>query len=613
MPLFAADMGFRAVRDWSCYNLSVAKTPKKRSGKPVLGGRGTLYAPTEAKPRWQCAIHDPVTLKRRIFSAVSQDAVLDKARRALGDWDPVEETRTSRPPTLQEAFDAWLQDESGRWSDRTPQAYRTRFNTHLKDLAEVPVTAIKPADLRDVALGTSREQARRVRTIVRAIFDSTERWHGRKGQLYGDAVALPESRSSDTPRTVESTQIPNSDWINGVVDCAWSTYQLHPAKAFADDAVDPVTGEHVMWNEDLFNDPMLAPRALCLGMPLDSAAVRRRGIPAHYKNVEQRQRDQTVELASRMRQVALAHALGAAAGLRVGEVYALRVWHLFHPWTTNTARLIDSAMHTISPREAMENYGREGTEGSDGLLLPGWTGKIEVCEQVSSPSIGPMQVSPPKMGKARQALALPFLYPAWDSSSRTLRELLIDATERHGLEFDAFSPHDGSVPLWRMTTQDALKLWRVGFTPISLLVHDRLRELWLQSGRRLKVFRNMLLLPTRNKARGDGPSVRWPARWPYPKDIPFGNYQNPKNVAHRFTNPLYDWVSEVVDNWPGYHAWGGDRRGFVHHSTRHWYCSATLHHKVSLPVVSKSAGHSSPAFTLLRYSSSLPTEEFGLE
>ncbi len=198
----------------------MAKTPKKRSGKTVLGGRGTLYAPTEAKPRWQCAIHDPVTLKRRIFSAVSQDAVLDKARRALGDWDPVEETRTSRPPTLQEAFDAWLQDESGRWSDRTPQAYRTRFNTHLKDLAEVPVTAIKPADLRDVALGTSREQARRVRTIVRAIFDSTERWHGRKGQLYGDAVALPESRSSDTPRTVESTQIPNSDWINGVVDCA---------------------------------------------------------------------------------------------------------------------------------------------------------------------------------------------------------------------------------------------------------------------------------------------------------------------------------------------------------------------------------------------------------
>ena len=33
------------------------KSKRGRSGKNVLGGRGTLYSPTEAKPRWQCAIH----------------------------------------------------------------------------------------------------------------------------------------------------------------------------------------------------------------------------------------------------------------------------------------------------------------------------------------------------------------------------------------------------------------------------------------------------------------------------------------------------------------------------------------------------------------------------
>ena len=594
--------------------MSKEETPKKkRSGKKVLGGRGTLYAPTEGKPRWQCAINDPVTLKRRIFSAKTQDDVLAKARAALGDWDPAEQTRVEQAPTLEQAFDAWLEDNRGRWSDRTPQAYKSRFKSHLQHLADIPVTQVKTSDLKTVALDTSREQARRVRTIVRSIFDSTERWHGRPGHVYADAVLLPDSRSADAPLTVQSAQIPNNDWINGVVDCAWSTYQLHPAKAFKDDVVDPVTGEHSKWDDSIFTDPILQSRALMLGMSMDSPAARRRGIPGHYTNVAKRQADQTIELASRMRQIALAHTLGAGAGLRVGEVYALRVWHLFHPWTNNTSRLVDMAMHEPSPREVMEGYEFQGAEEIGNLLLPGWTGKIEVCEQISAPSTGPQQISLPKMGKIRQALALPFLYPAWDSSSRPLRELLQEATRRHEFTYDFFDPFDGNQPLWKMSAYDALKLWEAGFTPVSLLIHDRLRELWLQSGRNLKIFKNMLLLPTRNPARGDGPSVRWPSRWPYPTDIPFGNYQNPKNIAHRFTNPLYDWVSEVTDNWPGYHAWGGDRKGFVHHSTRHWYCSATLHHKISLPVISRSAGHKSPAFTLQRYSTSLPTEDFGLE
>lgn len=68
--------------------ISRETAPKKnqpRSGKSVLGGRGTLYAPTEGKPRWQCAIHDPVTLKRRIFSAKTQDDIVTKTQTALGN------------------------------------------------------------------------------------------------------------------------------------------------------------------------------------------------------------------------------------------------------------------------------------------------------------------------------------------------------------------------------------------------------------------------------------------------------------------------------------------------------------------------------------------------
>ncbi|HCS60170.1 MAG TPA: hypothetical protein DIW46_02065 [Microbacterium sp.] len=586
---------------------------KRRAGTPILGGRATLYLPSEGTKRYQVALKDPVTLKRRVLSANSRESALAKAKEALGDWDEAAEARTTPAPTVAEAFDSWLDRNRDRWSDRTPLAYQTRFNTHLKRFADIPVTAIKASDFANIALDTSREQARRIRTIVKAIFTETERWHGRSPDMYANAIRLPGTKTADAPRTVERSQIPGNTWINGVVDCAWSTFQLHPARSLNGDRIDPETGGHLLWQDEILTDPWTRNRGLCLGMPLDNPAVKRRGMPKHYTRIDARREAETAELASRMRQIGLAHLIGAAAGLRVGEVYALRVWHLFEPWEEKTAQLLDEAVHIVNPHEILEGYTPQGAEQKNGRILPGWTGRIEVCEQVSA-ATGPLRVSPPKMNRNRTALALPFLFPSWDTSGRTLREIAIAAQKQHDLTFELFNPSNTDTPLWEMTVLDALKLWHVGLTPTSLLIHSRLRELWLQSNKDTATFRNMLLFPTRNPARKRGPGVQWPERWPYPKKIPFGTYQNPRNIAHRYTNHLYDWVSRLTDDNPGHRGWQGNREtGYVHHSLRHWYCSSTLHHRSSsLPTISRAVGHRNPAFTLERYSSALPIDDFGL-
>lgn len=183
---------------------------------------------------------------------------------------------------------------------RAPVGQANRYRARaLRNLWDLPVTAVRPDDLRGLADGVSREQAKRVRTIVRAAFDSVERWTGRPGDRYADAIRLPGSSSEDAPREVGRTQIPTSEWVAGVVDTCYSTCQLHPALARPGEAIDPVSGEHT--GKVLADDPgslWFVHEQLQLGAPLNLIGSMRRGIPKHYTDAEGRRRAETVELAS---------------------------------------------------------------------------------------------------------------------------------------------------------------------------------------------------------------------------------------------------------------------------------------------------------------------------
>ncbi|GEM_PF-4844880 len=313
--------------------------PPRKKATPILGGRARLYAPTTPGGRWQAVWRDPVTGKQKNWTASSKELVIQKAAEALGDW--VDDVGGVAPPTVGEAVETWIADNEHKWVSRTATAYRYRAKA-LQDLWDLPVTAVRPDNLRGLADGVSREQAKRVRTIVRAAFDSVTRWTGRPGDQYADAIRLPGSSSEDAPREVGRTQIPTSEWVAGVVDTCYSTCQYHPFLARPDEYVHDVTGEH---SGELIEDDSgslwFARDRLRLGAPRSLIDGMRRGIPPHYTDPDGRRRAETAELAARFRLTALITALGAAGGLRIGEVLALRPRHLFGlHLDQNTARLV---------------------------------------------------------------------------------------------------------------------------------------------------------------------------------------------------------------------------------------------------------------------------------
>lgn len=587
--------------------------PPRKKYSPILGGRARLYAPSTPGGRWQVVWRDPVTGKPKNRTGATKDIVVQKAAEALGDW--VDDPTGVAPPTVGEAVETWITDNQHRWVSRTTTAYRYRAKA-LSSLWDLPVTAVRPEDLRRLADGLSRDQAKRVRTIVRATFDSVERWTGRPGDRYSDAIRLPGNASEDAPREVERTQIPTSEWVSGVIDTCYSTCQLHPALSRPGEHVDPVTGEHT--GNVLTDDPgslWFVREKLQLGAPLSLISSMRRGIPDHYKNPIGRRTVETAELASRFRQIALLTALGAAGGLRIGEALALRTRHLFGlHLDQNTARNLEETMHGVLLREVNDGYTPTPLEGMNPLLMRGYRGAVDVVEQVS-PDGGRMAVTAPKMGKTRRIYLSPLLYPAWDrDAQRPLRDLLADPHNGilRSAEFDVFDATAREGSLWDMTEVDALLLWKSGFTPIAYLLHDRLREMWIESGRDVRVFWDALLFPTRNPARNRGPGVAFPARRPYATQIPHGTYQSPTNLTGRYVSPLYDYVSDVLHVWPGYK--GTTRRGWSHHHLRHYAVSQWLSRGVPVPLVTQQAGHANEAFTLSRYgwaaTDSLPDKGF---
>lgn len=83
-----------------------------------------------------------------------------------------------------------------------------------------------------------------------------------------------------------------------------------------------------------------------------------------------------------------------------------------------------------------------------------------------------------------------------------------------------------------------------------------------------------------------------------------GTYQSSTNLAVRYMNPLYDYVSEEMGGYYPAHRQNklSGRRGWTHHGLRHYAISSWLASPlVSLPKASEMAGHTNVGFTLQRY------------
>jgi hypothetical protein len=500
------------------------------------------------------------------------------------------------PPTVQEAVDLWLAANRSEWSSRTYDAYYY-FAKKLTDLyADRLITRISPVDMSKLDLSQhSRGQQEKARTLVRGIFRHSSGWISseRASQLASGIVLSGTSAGKRNPR-VERGDIPSSPLVAALIITAHHTLQVGPLDDPERTSIDQTTGaktRHAAGNAGMRTGSARLARGMGKpdpdgqqfrdGLPQEITDRHRRGIPKHYANPEQRRSNETSELATRYRQIGLATALGAGGGLRIGELLALRVRHFLDT---------DEIVHAFA---TMWDRTRSGYRGG-----------LEVSEQASQASRGKIWVTGTKGAAKSRTVHLPAFLPSWNGFS----------VGTHQQQIAGVAPRlaDPSVSLWEATDDEAVQLWRHGFTPLGYLLWDRLWELWndpaisrLSIPRRAAECRELLLFPTRNRARPsrDGePSVQTDPSWRSSVRIVegTGSYQAQSNWA-KLTNPVYDFVAEEFAEWPKHRTNVTTRNGWTHHGLRHWAVSSRLQAGVALPVIAREMGHSDSSFTLERY------------
>lgn len=568
----------------------------RSAGIRVNGTSATIYAPTGSVATWRIAYLDRATGKRKTTSGgQTREGAESKARALSGEfvdgWK-----HGAQPPTLQEAVHLWIGANSSRWSSRTVDAYHY-YAKKLTDLyGDRPITHLSPVDISRVDLSMqSRGQQEKARTLLRGILNHSSGWIGaERAEQLAKGIKLTGNASGKRNQRVSRGDIPSSPFIGAAIITAYHTLQIGPLNDPDLTTIDLSTGQKRRRSGSMKFHPALGMAtplddAFKDGLPAEITDSHRRGLPTHYKDPGARRSAETRELAGRYRQIGLAIALGAGGGLRIGEVLALRVRHFLEPFQVS---LIGSGGWKMG-----SNY----HGGRDDFAF---RGVVEVAEQASQASRGKIWVSETKGNADSRAVHLPAFLPNWAGFSiGSHRWQIAEVVPRF---------EDRSVSLWDATEEEAVELWRHGFTPLCLLLWQRLRELWespairsMATGPRVREFRELLLFPTRNKARTgrDGqPHVLTDPSWRRSTRIVegTGTYQAQTNYA-KHSNPVLDYVAQQFEEWPEHRTNATTRNGWTHHGFRHWAVSSRIRAGVPLPLIAREMGHSDAAFTLERY------------
>ena len=569
---------------------------------PVLQGRARLYPPKEEGGYWRIAYYDRITGKRRTTrgGGKTQASAELKAAELLGDYTP-NSKHGQTVPTVQEVFETWMQRNQHRWSSRTFDQYMYQGNKYIvTELGDIPISQVSPQDFRKIDVShLSRGQQTKVRSLVRGMMTEGQRWILGEPADYAEEVLLSGSRSEMREYTVQRGDIAPARFINDVINVCWSTCQPHPVYVEQNERYDKPTIYDEVTGEVPLPYQESNKRSLKPFEPLSQAFVEehhRRGGAPRFKTKESTRRE-TQELAARYRMFALAVALAAGGGLRIGEILALRVRDFFE-----------------DDQFKMEHVFVNGRAEDPHLQLQRWgyKGELLINKQASQRGKGRIVLSLPKYEHIRTIYLPAVLYGGIEESphlTRRRREQVIHA----GLD----EYKDENKPLWDMTWYAGLELWESygtvdGMIPLAWLLMHRLNDLWdavnenvQDDNWRFDDFQKLLLFPTRGEPRKNG-NIEIPRNWREdPTLVPgFGGYMSTTNFAANLTNPIFDFVSAKTGSMPSHrqNLPANKRKGWTFHSLRHYFVTSNIYHGVPLPTVSKFAGHKSIDFTLSRYS-----------
>lgn len=555
---------------------------KRRKSIPILGGSATLNPPSPSRKTWTINYRDHDGKPRSTSGGTSRETAELKARAKLGWSLPNDKQQGAQAPTLQDAYDHWITKNSERWNPRTIDNYKYCGKRFLESLGQRRLNTLSPTDIASIDLEhLSREQAKKTRSLIRGVLTDNSQWILHDVERMAKAVNVKGTAAANRKEAVSRGDIPSAEFVNSTIMCAYSTLQDSPIGNTTDTPPEWMTEPHHYTN----------------GLPEHIIDQHRRGIPKHYSNVEQRRADETKELASIFRRLALVTALGAGGGLRIGEVLALRVRHLL------PIEALPIAVLSLSKDLA-----------DDEPLWINYQGKTRIMEQASQAARGKIWLTSPKgtNGGKERTVHLPALLPA--GYGNQFMHGHSTTREQVGKTFPKFLNRD--VSLWELSRTESKTLWAQGYPPLTLILWDRLSELWnsdvvqrqTNERKKFETFSSLLLFPTRNPARTgrDGlPNVQFERGWSHDSKIVegTGTYISSTNFAGRYTSPLYDYVSEHMGSYPAHRINSNKRKGWTHHGLRHYAITSWLNSAANIPltVVAEQAGHEDIGFTLRRY------------
>jgi integrase len=575
----------------------------------ILNGRAKVYPPTARHATLRVVWVDPVTGKRRQTSASDYADAEIKARQGLGDYIPDIEQRVGTPPTFDEAFHSWFEANRHRWVPRTASQYEAMVRRYSRAFGDSPVTQITPKAIHAVDVTElSQGQQSKARMLIRSTFEQAKPWVGRNPEEYGNAVPVGGSKSNRQMAAIPTGDIPSARYVSACINLAYSTCQCTPLDR-ADTQINQETGEKYWTDlanaghrqaESLNGDPL---NLFTLGLPRDiiDHARLRRGEPKRWKldpvKARERHIHDTTVLAKRFRQSGLEFALGAGAGLRIGELLALRVEHL---------------LSEAQCRLMFTNTNQRGTifYDADQNTLP-WRGVIHVHEQISDDA-GHLLLSAPKSRRER-VVHVPAFMPNWNGCK----------VGHHRQQIAAIIPrfNDEHLSLWQANEHECCTLWQQGFIPLGWLLTQHLHELWHdpclpeqpttepQLLTRIRLFRRLLLFPAGSRSRTmQHATVQVEEGTHFNPDIVNGacGYQRRANIANKEFNPLFDYVSSITGSYPEHRQNAKTRRGWSFHAMRHYAATSRIAMGVPLPLIAQELGHNNPAFTLARYAYAMP-------
>ena len=570
-------------------------TAARRPSIPVLNGRARLIRPTAKRATYQITYHDPITRKRKIVSGGRTEAgATAKALALIGEYVPDTMTPGAQAPTVQQAVDDWIDTNRSRWNSRTTDHYQYQSRKLTSLYSDHTVSSITGTDIKRIDTSSlTRGEQQCLRRIIRGVFTHVEQWIHVTPDALSQAVSITGTKDDSASRQVSRGDIPSVDYVNSLITTCYTTLN--------------------QFTRDNGTKVDVSPHDFNAGAPAEMISKLRRGIPHHYRHLDDHQAKEDGILRSRFQQFGLIFALIAGAGLRIGEILALRARHFFPDADDLTSEYLFLS----------GNYETEP-------LFLNYRGNIDISEQASQASRGAIYLTAPKMTRTRTVWIPPIL-PAGGGYHIYLR----NATTRERAAEVVPRFQDPKISMWTMTRAEALNLWMTGQLPTTYMLWMRLHEMWnskvVQSqptfDSQVSTFRSLLLFPTRNPIRHGGvqPNIRYSETWSHDvRIVPgTGGYQSSTNLSGRYLNPLFDYVSAKIggEATPYYPAHRTNRRtgrkGWTCHGLRHYAISSWLASPlVPLPQVSAQAGHKNIGFTLDRYGHLMDdvlTRELGFE